>query len=235
MMDHSMAKASLAEGNFFEALEYDSTYGEAWYMLARNQHKAGFYSSAWRNINKAYRFTNPSPASWLWLRGLLEEKLEDQESAASSYRGCLKNMLADDDTAHFLDSCRFRLAVILQTRSKSDSVYDLLMNASLEARRQPSCVFLRGKSALALGYYSEALKLFQAMADTNFSRAESYVYLGEAYLAVADTAKACTAWDIALTDGSQRADTLLRKWCKFGSASGLSTITPKYVQPRPPS
>jgi tetratricopeptide (TPR) repeat protein len=93
----------------------------------------------------------------------------------------------------------------------------ILKQAGEVAAKQPSFTYAFGISALNAGHFSESLQALQSAANSNYRYADSYYYLGQAYLVLADTSQACIAWDISLTGGHPKVDSLIQKWCTFGA------------------
>jgi curved DNA-binding protein CbpA len=234
LMDHQTARNRLAEGDYISALEYDSTFGEAWFVLAENQAKRGYNAQAYENTQRAFRLTDAHPPNWFWARGRLAEKLGAFKMAKADYEEYYRAFAKPKrfDTAAFRDSSSFRLSqILLYQEQKPDSAYLVLQRASLGARERVPFLYLKGLCTYEAGRYSESIPSLQAAADSGFRRSESYYLLGLAYWAIADTATACIAWDIALTSGSVLADSLLRKWCTFEAPPVTSKPLTIYVKP----
>lgn len=215
LMNRNTAKNRLAEGDFIGALEYDSTYGEAWFALGQRLADVGRYEGALRHMHRAIVLTEDYPASWLYHRGRVEEHLGALSQAKASYRSALQGKLNPADPA-ITDSAALRLARLeLHSHLRADTAAELLNRLSPGAQQLASALYLRGLAAYYLGQYSSSIKLLQRSADSLYLAGASYFYLGQAYWATADTAMACKAWDIALTSGDLRGDSLMRLRCTF--------------------
>jgi|GEM_PF-4233875 len=217
IMERRTAVSLLAQGQYSEALAMDSTYGQAWFALAEVQLKMGNYAMAATNVDKAIRLTNPAPEFWYWQRGRLKDAMGKSQEALQEYAAYLSRNKGKE-TDIYTDSCRYRLSYLyLQSSKQQAQAYLLLHNASKPAREQIPFKYLLGLAALQAGHAVESIALLQATADANYHRAESYLYLGYAFLATADTLDACKAWDIALINGQEEALVLQKKWCTFTS------------------
>ncbi len=215
LMNRNTAKNRLAEGDFIGALEYDSTYGEAWFALGQRLAKVGRYEGALSHMHRAIALTEDYPASWLYQKGRVEEQLGSISQAKASYRSALQGMDNQQEPA-ILDSAALRLARLeLQNHLRADTASVLLSRLSPSAKQLASAYYLRGLAAYYLGQYSSSINLLQRSADSLYLAGASYFYLGQAYWATADTAMACKAWDIALTSGDLRGDSLMRLRCTF--------------------
>ena len=234
LMDRNTARNRLAEGDYISAIEYDSTYGEAWFALAENQLSKGYYVNAAYNMDRAFRLVDDIPLSWYWHRGRVAEHLGEMSIASGFYGTFMVHtgLKENGDTLDLLDSCKYRLACLLLLNNVNpDSSYKIIKSVSTKAALSPTFMYIRGLAALEAGYFSESVKELQAAADASFRPGESYYYLGHAYLAMADTAVACKAWDIALTSGSTKADSLMRKYCTFEQHTTQPSSLTIYVKP----
>lgn len=233
VMDRKAAKQQLEQGNLLGALEFDSTYGEAWFELGRRQAERGMNEAALRNMDRGMRLADYVHADWYWARGRLAEQVGDAPLAIANYHSLLHWPRPDSVSAGMRDSLRIRLATLmLYTEHRNDSAFSLLTGLSENAAQAPSAQFLRGLSALRTGRYTESITSLQAAADALYYPGEAYYYLGFAFQATADSAKACTAWDIALTSGcGARADSVLRRYCTFGTHTSATEPLILYVKP----
>lgn len=233
VMDRKAAKQQLEQGNLLGALEFDSTYGEAWFELGRRQAERGMYESALQNMDRGMRLADNVHANWYWARGRLAERVGDEPLAIGNYHSLLHWPRPDSVSAEMRDSLRMRLAgLMLYAEHRNDSAFSLLTGLSQKAAQTPSAQYLRGLSALRTGRYTESITSLQAAADALYYPGDAYYYLGFAFQATADSAKACTAWDIALTSGAgPRADSVLRRYCTFGTHTSAAEPLIIYVKP----
>lgn len=233
VMDRKAARHQLEQGDVLGALEFDSTFGEAWFELGRRQAERGMHEAALRNMDRGMRLADNVHANWYWARGRLAERVGDEPLAIANYHSLLHWPRPDSISTPMRDSLRIRLATLmLYTEHRNDSAFSLLAGLSRPAALTPSVQFLRGLSALRTGRYTESITSLQAAADALYYPGEAYYYLGFAFQATADSAKACTAWDIALTSGcGARADSVLRRYCTFGTHTSASEPLIIYVKP----
>lgn len=215
LMNRNTAKNRLAEGDYIGAIEYDSTYGEAWFMLGRRLAEVGRYEGALNHMHRAIVLTDDVPAAWHYHKGRVEEHLGNEAQARASYKWALRGLPNQQELA-VTDSATIRLARLeLQDYKRADTAAVLLSGLSPRTKQTVAAVYLRGLAAFYTGQYSSSIALLQRSADSLYLAGASYYYLGQAYWATADTAMACKAWDIALTSGDIRGDSLMRLRCTF--------------------
>ena len=229
IMGRYAAKDSLSKGDYASALEYDSTYGEAWFYRGSLEEMMGHHEAALSDMSHGIILAEEVPARWHWQRGRAAEYVGQDRLASSSYFAALRlNPENKQDGLSYAlrDSAYIRLAGLLfYRRNQPDSTYQLLSRASQKTRSMPSMLFLRGAAACKTGRYTEAVYTLQAAADAGYEPGNSYFFLGNALLATADTTSACKAWDTALTSGYVAADSLLRRYCTFAALRPAGPLT----------
>lgn len=208
MMNRHTAKEHLSRGDFGAALEFDDTYGEAYF--ARYQYLKKITTNLpvlMRDLNNAIRYGEEPRSEWYIERAAVYFKMDSLDKTKQDLMTARFINPASDTAAFYLGDL---FSDVLQNKQKALSYYDttIQINPKFYPARYGKAFMLFQLKRLpqALSAFNDCMKM--APEDKRL-----YYYRGSISLALGDSVAACTDLDQSLTMGMDEAKPLVDSYC----------------------
>jgi len=209
IMNRYTAKDHLSRGDFATALEFDETYGDAYY--ARYQYykkRTNKLSMLMSDLNNTIRYGDEPKSEWYIERAEVYFRMDSLDKTRDDLKTA-RNINPASDTAAFYLGDLYSDA--FNNHQKALSYYDTTL------RINPG--FYPAQFGKALMLYKlkrlpQALLAFSECMKREPGDKRLYFYRGSVFLAVGDKVNACTDLDQSLTMGMEEAKPLVDSYCK---------------------
>ena len=207
-MNHHMAKKYLKEGNFYQALEYDDEFAEAYFARYRFFSVRNYPAEKLlKDLNLAIRYADEPEPVWLLERARIKLRLDSIPQAAADFEAAKEAGPGIDSV--WLSLAEF-YAVHLKRPEKALASYDTVLKIRpdyLPALRG------KGKALYQLKRFPAAIACFSQCIEKGGADREMLFMRGASFLALGKKEDACSDLNQALNMGYLEALALVDRYC----------------------
>jgi curved DNA-binding protein CbpA len=204
LMNRRTARAHLEVGDYVTALQFDSTFGEAWHAKGVNLLARGYLEEAEADLTKGIMLTDTASAAWFYTLATVQIALGKQAIAKRNLYASLMRKQTD--------SARFQLAIMVQ-KTRPDSALALIEMCSLPFKKTSAVLFTLSATSLKLNKPSKAAFYAQQALDAGSDPGPTFYLLGTSQIYLSDTLKACYSFNQSLQNGFNQAVTAVDYYC----------------------
>lgn len=207
-MNHHMAKKYLRQGDFYQALEYDDEFGDAYFARYRFFSVRNYPAEKLlKDLNLAIRYADEPEPVWLLERARIKLRLDSIPQAAADFE-------AAKDAGPGIDSVWLSLAdfyaVHLKRPEKALASYDTVLKI------RPGYVPAlsgKGKALYQLKRFPAAIACFSQCIEKDGADRSLFFMRGASLLALGKKEEACLDLNQALNMGYLDALALVDRYC----------------------